>query len=340
MTTAAIVSLLLHAVLLTGASFQVRHELPREDKIAVTIVSLPAPQVPPPNMPKQIVAPSDSKSEEPIVPTPLVSEHASRTDKEMLRRGDPLSEAPAPTKLVPPSPPKKAAKQKEEVQKEEKKSAKSQQEPKSPVPKQYAKLRLNDQQLESAFARTETQADREEETDSPEQAEKQRAQQLQQAEPFRKAANPSIYLNRGGSADMLSHIPDGDITLLHAKADQYAVFVRRVALQVFGALRKLNWQELSRSELQRLKGYVTVEAVMDKQGKFIRVNLAESSGSTRFDQIANKAANEGTWDQNPPAAAAATDGNIHFVFKARSWSRASPNGLNEQRWLMLGTGLL
>jgi len=336
MTTAAAASVLLHALLLTGASLHVAHEAPLPDKIAVTIVSPPAPQLQPPsNLPKQIVAPSERPPEEPLVPTPLLSEHSSRAEKETLRRGDPLSESP-PAKLVPKSAPSKPSAAKSNFKKPSDNA-----EPKQvTVPKQFAKLRLNERQLENAFAKSAEKTGPASAQDAQTSEDAEREQKLQQAEPFQRSSDASVFRNRGGSADLLSQIPDGDITLLNAKADQYAVFVRRVALQVFGALRKLNWQELSRGELQRLRGYVTVEAVMDKQGKLVRVTLSESSGSSRFDQITTKAANEGTWDQNPPGAAAANDGNIHFVFKARSWSRIGPNGLNEQRWLMLGTGLL
>lgn len=57
--------------------------------------------------------------------------------------------------------------------------------------------------------------------------------------------------------------------------------------------------------------------------------------------MVRKAAENGAWDKNPPEGVTAEDGDIHFIFKARSWARnGGGNGLNEQRWLLLSTGLL
>lgn len=199
-------------------------------------------------------------------------------------------------------------------------------------------LRLTEREMQAALQKHAPAASTSRESSARD--ENERARKFRATQPFKPSFTANIFRGNYGTADHLPSIPDGDITLLNAKADRYAVFVRRVALQVFGALRKLNWAELSSGELNRLNDFVTVEAVMSKSGKLLSVSLRESSGSSSFDQIARKAAELGTWDQNPPDGSADADGNIHFIFKSRSWSRALPNGLSEQRWLLLGTGLL
>ena len=121
------------------------------------------------------------------------------------------------------------------------------------------------------------------------------------------------------------NLPDGDITLLNAKADKFAVFVRRVATQVFSQLRLSGWEHLNASDLAGLTGFSTVVAVMDKQGHFVSAAIEAGSGSGRFDAVLLQASRNGTRDGNPPAEAAATDGNIRFVFKSKSWSRLAVN---------------
>lgn len=151
------------------------------------------------------------------------------------------------------------------------------------------------------------------------------------------------FLGKSGSADHLPHLPDGDITLLNAKADQFAVFVRRVAIQVFSQIRQAGWESLRYPDVQQIKGFSTVRAVLSADGKLMTVRLEGPSGSSRFDTILIGAARAGSADPHPPPGAVAADGNIHFIFKAKTWSRITPGGRNsaggERRWLMLATGL-
>jgi hypothetical protein len=163
---------------------------------------------------------------------------------------------------------------------------------------------------------------------------------LLKARPFERLKAQNQSLGAAGIPDYLPDIPDGDITLLNAKADRFAIFVRRVALQVFGAIRQKNWQEIPINEIHRLRHFSTIHAVMNTKGELISVEIAQSSGSRPFDIVVNDSAKKGTWDQNPPKGAEAEDGNIHFIFKARSWARGANQGIGEQRWLLLGTGLL
>ena len=79
---------------------------------------------------------------------------------------------------------------------------------------------------------------------------------------------------------------------------------------------------------------------MSRGGVLTEVKLRESSGSDIFDRLVVRAVEQSVSDQNPPSAALAEDGSIHFIFESRTWARGAQDGLREQRWLLLGTGLL
>ena len=172
------------------------------------------------------------------------------------------------------------------------------------------------------------------------QSDKQRERKLQEAKPFRRLNNLSQGSSKFGSSAHLPSIPDGQVTLLNAKADKHAVFVRRVAHQVFGKLKRTSWNELNYSELLKIRNFSEVRAVMSAQGELIRVKVMKSSGQKNFDRALFKSGEEGVWDNNPPKGALASDGNIHFIFKARTWSRRVGEPQREKRWLLMATGLL
>ena len=141
-----------------------------------------------------------------------------------------------------------------------------------------------------------------------------------------------------GNPDLVTGIPDGEVTLLNAKADRFAVFVRRVALQVFSALRTSNWYEIGNLSNGFQTEEVTLRAIMDKSGKLIEVQLLESSRTELFDKVLTKSVKKGAWDSNPPQTALASDGNIRFIFKSKAWVRGGPGGRSRQ-WILLSTGL-
>ncbi|MBL7663442.1 TonB C-terminal domain-containing protein [bacterium] len=145
---------------------------------------------------------------------------------------------------------------------------------------------------------------------------------------------------RAGSSDFLPDVADGDVTLLNAKANKYAVFVRRVALQVFGALKQRNWQQISREDIRNIKTPAEFRAVLSPDGKLLSIEQVNQSGSSRFDEALEGAVKAGAWDKNPPSGARAENGNIIFVFQAQTWSQPSMRGIGEARYLLLGTGLL
>jgi hypothetical protein len=145
-----------------------------------------------------------------------------------------------------------------------------------------------------------------------------------------------------GSADLLPNLPDGDMTFLNTKASQFAVFVRRVALSVFGEIKQLGWEQLSSSEIQAIRDSVEVHAVLSKSGALESVFIVTPSGSKRFDSTISQSIHNGARDSNPPAEAARPDGKFEFIFRAKSWSMVATSrhgGFFERRWLQLETGL-
>ncbi len=163
---------------------------------------------------------------------------------------------------------------------------------------------------------------------------------LREYQPFRPNSVDSLFSSRAGTADYLPTVQDGEVTMLNAKADRHALFVRRVALQVFGALRKQSWAEISFSRLKQAQAMVTVYATMSKTGELLNVQLRDGSGSEIFNKVVVSSVRKGTWDQNPPPGARADDGTIRFVFKSKTWARRGSDSRREQRWLLLATGLL
>ncbi len=168
-----------------------------------------------------------------------------------------------------------------------------------------------------------------------------RLEKLSAAQPWNKISSDPAFSLSIGSLDYLPAIPDGDVTLLNTKADFFATFVRRVALNVFSGIKKRNWQKLSSREISKLNDFVTVRAKMSPKGKIISADIVVSSGITAFDNLVQESVVMNGFDKNPPIEAISTiDGNIEFIFKARTWTRSNGQGFGEQRWLLLGTGLL
>lgn len=145
-------------------------------------------------------------------------------------------------------------------------------------------------------------------------------------------------LGTGGNSDFLPGVPDGEITMLNAKADRFAVFVRRVALQVFSNLKQSNWLD----HPQLMSGFQTdgvrIRAILSDTGEFLKAEIISPSGLNIFDSTVMGAVKKGAWDRNPPKEALASDGNIRFIFESKAWVRSLGPGRKRQ-WLLLGTGL-
>ncbi len=288
---------------------------------------------------RQVVPPSQRPEAAPLTPTPHLSDRDTQTDREQIRRGG--SESPAESaaeshpssiagSITPPRAPAKTAPRKQQQSKDE---TPKQLSSKERVRDSSPKLHLTPDDLLATLSRL-PNGDTTSPSAEAQTTEPVRERALQEARPFSRNA----FRSKTGVSDFLPGIPDGDITLLNAKADRYAVFVRRVALQVFSALRQENWHSLSAAEIGRIDGFSVVEAVLSPSGTLLSTRILEHSGSSPFDQALSKAANKGAWDQNPPKGAEAEDGKFRFIFKARTWARRTERG--EDRWLLLGTGLL
>jgi TonB family protein len=298
----------------------------------------------------QIVSPSQQPATDPPDNAQRLSDTNSRTEVEKIRRGD-GGGIPGQGTSQP-----KAQTQQQERKPAENNTTHSQQ--KQPQPKEPAKeeppaalskqplqkkevlvkdLTLDRSTLDAKFG---SQATRPPTTKSPSSP----SQSLSEYQAFsRPPGTGAAFLGTAGISDHLPNLPDGDITLLNAKANIYASFVRRVAIQVFTQLRAQGWERLSAQQIRQLQGFATIEAVLSQDGKFIRAQLLDSSGSDAFDSVLNLSVTNGARDPNPPPGALAKDGLIHFIFKARSWSQMGMNRRSgapvEQRWLLLATGL-
>jgi TonB family protein len=159
----------------------------------------------------------------------------------------------------------------------------------------------------------------------------------------RPAGSGAAIVGLRGSNDYLPHLPDGDLTLLNTKANRFAVFVRRVATQVFGQLRVSGWEYLNAGDINRIDDHATVVATLTPAGELLEARLIASSGSRRFDEVVLAAVKKGARDPHPPSGAESPDGMIRFIFKSKSWVRLSADprgpGFGERRWILLGTGL-
>jgi len=312
------ISMMLHTLfLLVIPAMEERFE-PEEQLIEVTLRQEPKLQTPvAPRIKEQIVSPPELPPVKAPPDTNLKSEINAKTEREQLKRGETLN-----AKTPPPQPKSqpKAQQPKEQPTAAEKARDLS-----------HAKLTLNDDALAALAAKPSQQ---------PSTSKVTALRQLSDYSPFSRQSFTPQNILRGGTPDFLPKIPDGEITLLNTKADLFAVFVRRVASQVFGKVRQFQWQSIPAGEVRKIDDFVTVEAIMSPAGKLLGVKLLDGSGSAPFDRMIVRSAEEGVSDLNPPPGAVSDDGNIHFVFRSRCWTRPAMGRLPESRWLLLATGLL
>jgi len=259
------------------------------------------------------------------------------TQREQIKRGAGQDAAPAVGKAQPQPPASASATKAAEVSPQTKTAAPA---PAKKQTKQITSLRLSPEAMRGEFA-----ISGKEPSQAPPARDLLRAPNpLAAYRPFsRPAGSGARFLGTTGSSDYLPHLPDGDITLLNAKANKFAVFVRRVATRVFSKLRASGWESLSSSDISRMRAMSSVRAILSPTGKLLEVKLEAPSGSKNFDEVLFQAVKNGASDPHPPPGALAADGNIHFHFKARSWSQMGRSrggkGFAEQRWLLLATGL-
>jgi TonB family protein len=247
-------------------------------------------------LPSTIVSPSEIPESKEIPLTNQLSDKTTRTDKEQIRRGDPL--------LQP--------------QQQEQKSAAT------PAESRIKNIFLD--KTSELFASSTTEAVPITDETSPKQSTESAADRIQK------------FVGMSGNSDYLPHIPDGELTMLNAKADRFAVFVRRVALQVFSSLRTSDWTDHPVFQKNMNTEEVVILARMSKDGTLISAHVAKPSNHPSFDKIVLASVQKGTWDKNPPEAALADDGTVRFIFKSKAWVRQS-GGMRSRKWILLGTGL-
>ena len=274
---------------------------------------------------KQLVTPPQITEKIPPIETNKQSDNDSSTKTEQIKRGTEGSTVISKKKgkPIPPAP---------EPQTKTKNETKTRAKTKKEVsPKKIKTLTLP----KSEIAKFTTKTTRK--TPSSNQERKI------ETRPFsRPQGSGAAILGSRGIQDYLPDLPDGDITLLNAKANKYAVFVRRVAKRVFGHLRQSGWEKLSISNVQAIKDFSEIHAKIDLNGKLTSLILLSPSGSQRFDIVVQESVQSGAKDKNPPRDAANADGQIHFVFKSRSWVQRAVGrngGPTQRRWILLGDGV-
>lgn len=334
LTPGLIISVLLHILL---AFSMTRENIPLEAP-SLTIDAFIFPEAS--TVKKQIVSPSDSEqTDSTSTDTNLLSDRETSVAEQRLKRGDDprAGQNPGSTESTSnPAMPTKQTKQtlQKSVAKEQnnRQSSDSLSPPESSAISKPLDLNLRPDYLKNLSR--------------PEQAKGTRPTPLQaapDARPFSRAPGAgALLLGFNGNSDFLPDVRDGDITLLNAKADKYAVFVRRVAIRVFHLLKQYGWNYMRASEFQSLRRYTKVRATLSSEGDFVAISLEDSSGNSIFDDLVSKSVQEGSSDPNPPPDALTTDGTYRFIFLARSWTQASSGrsgALRERRWLSLQTGL-
>ena len=298
------------------------------------VASAPAPAPPPIPVPKQqIVSPPDQGEEKEPESARFLSDRNNTVKEERIHRGEPLPGDPDAAHKAPPQPVAKS--NPERAQPERAHAAEPE---RSRSNQQLAALPKLDQLLPSAgdlIREGMVQPEAAAPTPAVEaQASKQRNDLLSHGDPWRGRG-------RGGSMDFLPAIREGDITLLNTKAEQFAPFVRRVAVRVFENFIILLRRSYANGEVSA-EEQVSVEAVMDKSGRLVSLTTKERSVTSALatDRSLQSALHEGFFDRNPPPGAESNDGNIHFMFMARVVGVADPSGRRVPAWALLGTGLL
>ena len=284
---------------------------------------------------RQMVTTPDAPPSPPSsTPPQLLSDKDTSVPKESVHRGDDPNAGPKISKNISVAPPAPPAPQTKSVRPQE--QQREEREPAHEQPKHIQQFLLDDQTLNDTLGDISAKT-------PPTKTSSSLASPLSNYRAFsRPSGSGASVFGLRGTPDYLPSLPDGDLTLLNAKAEKFAVFVRRVALQVFTNLRQSGWESLNAQEIRGISDFTTVEAVLSADGKLLRVTLQGGSGSPKFDSILQVATKDGARDPNPPPNAAAADGRIHFIFKARSWSQIikTPQGFpTEQRWILLATGL-
>lgn len=265
--------------------------------VPVELLALPAKEraLEPRPQEQKIVPPSDlAREEEPQAPTRFVSEKSSRAREETIRHGMPRASARASAARLEPE---------------------RAQPPSSPPP---PRLALDDlfKKPGEVFAGKEERGRRTTEA-RPTPQPKTGKRRIDLA--LGTIGNLSSFT--GGVPDYLPEIRPGQFTLLNAKANLFAPFVRRVGLRVFEHLL-IRQRRLAERELLAAQGEAVVRVVLGTDGKLLDLRTEGVSGSRALDEALRKACQLGAFDNNPPEGARKADGTYEFVFQAwlRPWT--------------------
>jgi hypothetical protein len=150
-----------------------------------------------------------------------------------------------------------------------------------------------------------------------------------------------VAVTRPGALDFLPDVREGDITLLNTKAELFSPFVRRVAVRVFGHLVILLRRQMEGVTTSN-REWVTVEAIMDKHGDLVSLEVKDRSASSSLsvDRSLQRACHDGFFDRNPPGGSEAADGRIHFLLHTRVTTVMGPEGRNLGYEALFSAGLL
>lgn len=346
LTWALILSVLLHGLLLTLLPFirRAHIEIPSPPPLLdVDVIPLPkaapphvaklpappaapqaAPAQPPPVLvpERQLVSPPDAGEEKPPANARLLSDRDNTVKEEMVHRAEPAAGDPDAKPAPPPQEAKVAKPEAAPAPPKPQVAPKPQAAPRPPLAResthtQVASLPKLDQLLPPAGDLiSEGLVKPQEARPAPapqQQASVQRNDLLRHGDPWRNGGA------RGGSLDFLPSVREGDITMLNTKAEQFAPFVRRVAVRVFENFRILLRRSIDSRSAESVEEYATIEAIMDKQGRLLSIQPKDRSTNAALatDRNLQAATREGFFDRNPPPGAEANDGNIHFLFDAR-----------------------
>jgi hypothetical protein len=238
-TTGLIVSLLLHiffgASLLQQKTPKATPNLVVEASLVEALSQLQKRQMVTPPEKVNKIEPKDAK---------LISDEDSTSPIQQIKRGDGENAG----KIISQKPAQNSTQQsaiKNQEKKLEKQAPPTKQNQEKPAPKNKTlttklpptKLDLRtDYQLLNELGRNKRTPNNNQVSSSP-------------AQPFsRSAGSSAMFYGFSGSNDYLPNVQDGDITLLNAKADKFAVFVRRVAIRIFNLLKQYGWEYLRASE--------------------------------------------------------------------------------------------
>lgn len=280
----------------------------------------PAPAIP---MPKQqAVSPPDAGEEKPPKDTRLTSDQDNTVQQEMVRRGEPEPGAEIAGRRSKPPPESAKAAAKTAAQAAPDKPAHAAAGSGSQAPRMAMAPRLDDllpsaPQLAREGYGQSAAAGAAAEVAKP----AERNDLLRRGDAWHSASH------RLGTLDFLPDIREGDVTLLNTKAELFSPFVRRVALRVFESLIISLRRDLG-SVRRTAEETVTMEAIMNRRGDLVRLDLKERSntGALATEHNLQQACYDGFFDRNPPPGAESADGNIHFLFAVHVSIAVDPNG--------------